>query len=103
MAIQRKVGTSLNDARQRKLAEIVDAEPFATTSSVLAAALDVMYRAWREAGRDLTRTGRGAVSVAAPIATHPPAKATEALVTPPFPTSPDCRCPRRNSDVLRLR
>lgn len=53
MAIQRKVGTSLNNARQAKLDELVAAEPFASPSAVLAAALDLMHAAWLRAGRDL--------------------------------------------------
>ncbi len=52
MGTQRKVGTSLNDARQQMLDEIVAAEPFATRSSVLAVSLEVMYRQWLRVGRD---------------------------------------------------
>lgn len=53
MSTQRKVGTSLNDERQRKLAEIVDGEPLACPSAVLAVSLDVMHSLWLGAGRDL--------------------------------------------------
>lgn len=53
MATQRKVGTSLNDERQRKLAELVASDPFACASSVLAVALDLMYAAFQQAGRDI--------------------------------------------------
>lgn len=53
MSTQRKFGTSLNDDRQRKLAEIVDAEPLACPSAVLAVSLDAMHAAWVSAGRDL--------------------------------------------------
>ena len=53
MSTQRKYGTSLNDERQRKLAEIVDAEPLACPSAVLAVSLDVMHELWHQSGRDL--------------------------------------------------
>jgi len=53
MATQRKAGTSLNDERQRKLDEMLAAEPFASQSSLIARAVDVMYAVWRQAGRDL--------------------------------------------------
>lgn len=53
MATQRKVGSSLNDERQQKLDEMLREEPFVTPSSLLAHALDVMYRVWIESGRDL--------------------------------------------------
>lgn len=53
MGTQRKVGSSLNDERQRKLEEILRDEPFVTPSSLLAHALDLMHRVWIESGRDL--------------------------------------------------
>ena len=53
MATQRKAGTSLNDERQRKLDEMLAAAPFATRSSLIARAVDVMYAVWRQTGRDI--------------------------------------------------
>lgn len=55
MSTQRKVGTSLNDSRQQKLAEIVAAEPLACPSAVLAVGLDILHQAWLASGGDLKR------------------------------------------------
>ena len=53
MSTQRKVSTSLNDDRQRKLDEIVAGEPLGCPSSILAVSLDILYALWQSAGRDL--------------------------------------------------
>ena len=53
MGTQRKIGTSLNSERQAKLAEIVQLEPLACPSNVLAVSLDLMHQAWRASGCDL--------------------------------------------------
>ena len=49
MATQRKAGTSLNDERQRKLDEMLAAEPFASQSSMIARSIDIAYEVWRQA------------------------------------------------------
>lgn len=55
MGTQRKVGTSLNQARQARLDAIVAGEPVVdgSESKVLALALDLMHAAWLGAGCDL--------------------------------------------------
>lgn len=52
MSTQRKYGTSLNDERQRKLAEIIEAEPLACPSAVLAESLDAIHGAWIACGKN---------------------------------------------------
>ncbi len=55
MAIQAKVTANLNAQRQQALAEMLAEEPLATAGGLAAAAIEVMYRAWLGAGRDLKR------------------------------------------------
>lgn len=53
MGQQIKRSTSLDSDRAERLLEILEAEPLATPSVVLALGVDLAYQAWLEHGRDL--------------------------------------------------
>jgi len=58
VAIQAKVTANLTAERQQHLAEMLAEEPLATAGGLAAAAIEVMYRAWLAAGRDIKRVLR---------------------------------------------
>lgn len=53
MGTQMKRSTSLDAERQEQLAEILEAEPLANVSVVLALGLDAIHALWRKAGNDM--------------------------------------------------
>lgn len=60
MSTQQKAGTSLNDAQQERLRELLENEPLLTRSRALSLGLDLLHAVWRRAGRDL-KTALGAM------------------------------------------